>query len=104
MEAKKKERAEAKRITEEKAAAEAKAAEEAKATEALAAKRKGKMKATEVAETTEDEGSAYSTDEEAIQKAILASRQSRLKSGTEGQGPSKRLWAESPKKWPPCDK
>ena len=70
----------------------------------MAAKRKGKMKAIEDAETTEDEGSVYSTDEEAVQKAILASRQSRVKSGTEGQGPSKRPWVESPKKWPPCDK
>ena len=62
------------------------------------------MKAIEDAETTEDEGSAYSTDKEAFQKAILASRQSWVKSGMEGQGPSKRPRAEIPKKWPPCDK
>ena len=73
-------------------------------TKTLATKHKGKMRAIEDVETTEDEGSAYSTDEEAIQKAILASRQSWVKSGTEGQGPLKRLQVESPKKWPPCDK
>ena len=56
------------------------------------------MKAIEDVETTEDEGSAYSTDKEAVQKAILASRQSWVKSGTEGQGPSKRPRVESPKK------
>ena len=55
----------------------------------MATKHKGKMKAIEDVETTEGKGSTYSTDKEAIQKAILVSRQSRVKSGMEGQGPSK---------------
>ncbi|KAF8659505.1 hypothetical protein AX14_007550 [Amanita brunnescens Koide BX004] len=105
LEAKKRERAEQRwRAVEAKHIADKKAAAEAKAAEALASKHKGKMKAIEDMETTEDKGSAYSTDKEAVQKAILVSRQSRVKSSMEGQGLSKRLQAESPKKWPPCDK